>query len=437
VDVLGKRYEQIRSALIMAFDDEPLMPTHAKDHAPAKHLMQAKASLKDLLKPNDLEFLIDYDDVPPRWAANRALQGTYVERFMNGLAIREWDVSDFLEIVSEKADARWGGLDKQFIEWLSGKSVEWLQQFYALLAREPETADELYQLREARIVRLSDGTLKTGVKAYFADEERRYTHIVDCVDPEIYENGKSKTQQKFARKFLEEVGVKEIGEHELIRSILEKEYVSEDRRLNKKEHAAHLRRFIKLGETNQSAIRDIKNFRIFLGSDGRWHKPDQIFLDVPFLDTGLEDYYEIVEKNDDLTPLSAIYEDLSLETPKIIELAKALGAITTIKVSHARCEQNLEWHHLRSVPGYRWTSTGLNQDYVIKHFDRLVAAKSIRIARLLWNSLNGYGRHPSWLEARFQWNNSNGYYDADSQAVCQLRSSAWVPQSGDEFVKEN
>ena len=47
---------------------QPLTPTHAKSHAPARHLLQAKASLKELLSEEDIEFLVDYDDEPPQWA---------------------------------------------------------------------------------------------------------------------------------------------------------------------------------------------------------------------------------------------------------------------------------------------------------------------------------------------------------------------------------
>ena len=434
-DVLGKRYEQIRTALIATFNGEPLMPTHAKGHAPARHLLQAKASLKDLLKADDLEFLIEYDEVPPCWAANRALQGTNVERFMNGLAIGEWDVSEFLEHISDQADARWGGPDKDFMAWFAGKPVEWLQQFYALLAREPESGDDLYQLREARLVRLADGRLSTGVKSYFPDEERQYTHIVACVDPAVYETGKSKVQQKFARKFLEEVGVREVGEQELVKSLLEKEYGSDDRPLKQKDYVAHLRRFIKLIDAEASAKNLIKNFKIFLGADGTWHKPAEIFLDLPFLDTGLEEYYEIIGKKGDLTPLAAFYEGLPIDTPKVIALAKSLGAVTTIKVAGARCQSNPKWSYLRSVYGQRYTSP-VNTDYVIEHFDKLVSAQSVRVAKLIWDSLAAYGNHPSWIEAQYRKNWSGGSHYADSQAIHQLREAAWIPQSG-EFVKPN
>lgn len=47
---------------------ELLTPTHARSHEPAQRLLQARASLKDLLSAEDLEFLVDYDEAPPLWA---------------------------------------------------------------------------------------------------------------------------------------------------------------------------------------------------------------------------------------------------------------------------------------------------------------------------------------------------------------------------------
>lgn len=440
LDSLGKRYEQIRSAIIAAFNDEPLMPTHARGHAPAKYLFQAKVSLKELLKPDDLEYVIDYDDEPPQWAANRALQGTNVERFMNGLAIEEWDISDFVALIASKGGNTWKRPDPAFLEWLVQKPVAWIQQFYALLAREPEVEGYFYQLKDARIVRLSNAALGTGSKSYFPDEHRRYTNIVPCVDPETYESGKSKAQQSQARQFLEKVGVTEIGERELVSALLDNEYISDDRPINKRDYVAHLRRFIKLLDCDPSAAHMMSKYRIFFGQDGKWHPADEIYIDLPYGDTGLDEYFQVIDSfqligsPDDCTGLADFYENLPIDTPKIVSLALSIGAIDVIEVAKARCQKNPRWNHLRSVPGQRWSSP-INEDYVIEHFDDLVAAKSVRIARLIWNSLNEYGPYPSWLEARFQKNFSGGSHYADSQAVCQLRTSAWIPQAGGEFVK--
>ena len=66
---------------------KPLTPTYSKSHAPAKHLLSAKASLKDLLTEGDVNLLVAYDDVPLRWAATATQKNSNADRFLTGLAI--------------------------------------------------------------------------------------------------------------------------------------------------------------------------------------------------------------------------------------------------------------------------------------------------------------------------------------------------------------
>ena len=58
MDGIPPPYQCIRSAIIEQMINEPLTPTYAKGHAPAKCLLQAKASLKELLSDEDIEFLV-------------------------------------------------------------------------------------------------------------------------------------------------------------------------------------------------------------------------------------------------------------------------------------------------------------------------------------------------------------------------------------------
>src|SRR4029077_20803000 len=75
-DQIPGRYQAIRAAIIEEMNNQPLTPTHAKSHAPAKHLLQAKASLKDLLSVEDIEFLVGYKDVSPQWATGATQKNT-------------------------------------------------------------------------------------------------------------------------------------------------------------------------------------------------------------------------------------------------------------------------------------------------------------------------------------------------------------------------
>ena len=431
-DDLGNRYVPVRQAIQAAFKSEPLMPAYDKSHAPADDLVQAKAALKELLNEADIEFLIEYEETPPKWAANRALQGTRVERFMSDLAITEWDVSEFLQHISGAAsDNNWSNPEEDFLEWLQGKPVEWFQQCYAILAHDPDTQDELQQLSDCRIVRLDDGSLSLGEDCYFPDEERKYSGIVPCVDPTLYEGGKSKTQQKLARKFLEEVGVTQIGELELVEALLKKEYSSGERVLKEREHLSHLRRFMKLVEDNRSAARLLAEYKIFMGADQKWHSAKEILLDNPFCDTGLAEYYGIVGYPRLISPLAEFYESMPIDSRKLGKFLSDLGAKTDIDIAYSSCSKNPSWDYLSGVWGERYTSP-VDRDYKFDRFNEIVSGISLRLAHLIWRTM--IARGDSVLQAQYRKNVSGGSRWAASQLVHQLRKGAWVPQ-GDTFVR--
>jgi hypothetical protein len=420
------------------------MPTYAKGHAPAQTLVQAKSSLKELLSSVDIEFLVDYDDVPPQWAVSRALQGTNVERFMNGLAIKDWDIQSFVDLLDEKtSEGNWRGVDAEFAVWLTGKGAEWHQQFYALLARDSEAQGDLYRLKRFKIVRLTDGTYECGPKCHFSDDRDLKSSGVRCVDPGTYTIGKSKVQQDSARKFLEDVGVTKVGERQLVEAILKSIYADSTRALNQREYLAHMRRFIKLLDEDPSCSSFLSTFPLFMGKDNKWHKPSEIYLDVPYLETGMAKYLAILGAPNPPSPLADFYESLPIDTPKIARFAEALGCLTKLTVARTSCGKNPQWNYLHSVSGERYTSP-IDRDYIITRFRELVERKSAKLARLVWNTMRSLPdtahsydstHHQNPLRAVFRKNERGGARFADSQLVHQLRAEAWVPQRAGEFVR--
>jgi len=443
-DRLGARYLPIRSAICDAMNDEPLTPTHAKGHAPARTLLQAKSALKDLLTHDDIEFLIDYTGEPPQWAASRALQGTHVEKFMNGLAINDWDIDEFVSCINEKAaEGNWRGVNAAFIKWLGGKSIEWHQQFYALLAREADAQSELWRLKRCRIVRLADGGYNVGPKCHFPSDGGLKSDGVLCVDDAIYTAGKGKAQQESARKFLGDVGVTSVGERQFVEAILKDGYASDTRTLNQREYATHLRRFMKLLDEEPSSASLLSSYHLFLGKDDKWHLPKSIFLDAPYLETGIGEYIAIIGNSDKLFALADGYATMPIDTSKIAKFGEKLGCLSRINVTTQKCSKNPKWDELRRVPGERYT-TPIDRDYRIWGFTQLTERKSVRLSKLVWETMrllpetpHGYDwpTHENPLRATYQKNERGGPLFADSFLVHQLRNHAWVPQGGDEFVK--
>jgi len=443
-DSLGARYVPIRVAICEAMNAQQLTPTHAKGHAPARTLVQAKSALKELLSRDDIEFLIDCDDEPPEWAASRALQGTHVEKFMNGLAITDWDIDEFVSCINDKAaENNWRGVDVAFMQWLANKSVEWHQQFYDLLAKETDAQSAIRRLRNCRIVRLSDGRHSIGSKCFFPSDSGLKSSAVLWVDDAVYSSGKRKTQQESARKFLGDVGVTSVGERQFVEAILKDGYTTDNRTLNQREYATHLRRFMKLLDDEPSSAFLLSSYYLFLGQDDKWHQPANTYLDAPFLETGVGEYIEILGTSDKVFALADAYASMPMDIPKIARFAEKLGSMARINVINQKCSSNPNLSYLQAVSGERYTSP-INRDYAIRHFKQLAERKSVRLSKLVWETMRSlpethhkhdWATYENPLRAVYRKNESNGARFADSYLVHQLRNFAWVPQGEAEFVK--
>jgi len=442
-DSLGKGYgyDKIRSAIHEAMKAQPLFPTLSKGYAPAKCVVQAKASLKELLTAEDMRLLARFGDNTITWAVNRALQGTNVERFMSSLSIREWDWDAFLKRIIHGSAELIRASDPAFLHWLTTKNVEWHQSFYALLTRESEAREELQQLKRSKIVRLTNGKYANGKEAHFSSEKMS-GDSVQFVDPAVYSSGKNKSQQENARQFLVSIGVTEVGELELVAALVKQAYSGAHQPVNERKHLADVKRFIKLYESNASSASLFATHPILLGADGQWRMPNQCFIDAPYLDTALNEYRSVCGKSFDRAPLSPIYEALRTEKHAFIAFATALGAQTVLEPESVSCVKNPQWGWLSSAPGQRYRSP-VDRDFIFRGFSALAAAHSERLARLVWRTmcslpntdyvyLASHKVNP--LIALYRKTESGGAHRADSQLVHQLRKERWVPQKGGSFV---
>jgi hypothetical protein len=439
-DQIPERYKAIRAAIIAEMNNQSLTPTHTKSHAPANRLLQAKASLKDLLSSEDIEFLVGNRDEPPQWATGATQKNTNADRFLSALAITQWDIDEFVEYLSDSASERaryissppryLTGPDQKFMSWLSGKSVDWHQRLYSLLYAELSPGGGCKDLSDLRIVRLSDGNYSTGRNSFLPGENVEHNDGLPRIDASVYTSGKSKLQQENARKFLVEVGVREVGECEQVEAILKERYRSGP---SFKPRNQDLRRFIGLFEKDPTQAKLFADYFIFEGSDGQWRTPGGIFLDHPYLDTGLTAYYEALGKNAKRLPLAASYHDSGIATSKLGVFAKAVGAQTRLEILAASCSSNPDWPYLRSVSGDRYTSR-VDRDYVIPGLREVLSKPSLAISKLVWQTLSSPPQ-PNYLQAQYQKSYSGGAHYASSQIVHILKGAIWVPQGNDSFVR--
>lgn len=428
-DSLPKRYTCIRDAIIREFNEEPLTPTYDRSHAPARTLFQSKASVKEVFSDQDLNILAGDETSTSKWAASAPQKNSNSDRMIASLAIRDWDIDDLVATLNEiEASYPWQSPNLVVKGWLEAKPIEWLQRFYSLLHRELSEDGGAYALMDCPIVKLQDGSFGKGKGSYFPsdigddDGFRR-------VDPGIYQSGKSKPHQIAARKLLEEVGVREVDEKELVRAILSERYSKNS--LDPRNGDLH--RFMKLVEAEPSSAAIFRDHFIFEIADGHWAKPGSVFLDAPFVSTGLKSYYGTDCKGEPY-PLAERYAAERISHSRFAKFATAVGAKTQLDIKQTNCYSNPQWNYLRAVGGERSTSPA-NQDYRLEGFEEAISSPDIQLSKLIWDTLNTKTVAGRYLWAVYRKNVSSGSRKAPSQLIHQLKSSAWVPQQDGSFVK--
>jgi len=444
-DSIPARYQAIRTAIIDEMNNEALTPTHGKSHAPAKRLLQAKASLKSLLSEKDLEFLVEDADAPLLWSVGATQKNTNADRFLDSLEIQEWGLEEFVDLLTDRTShgqryvpnpPYWvSGPDGEFMEWLSSKPNDWHQQLYALLYSELASEGGLYQFRNSKIVRLFSGEYGVGKECYFPDEGDQDDSDLPRITAEVYTSGRGKAQQHNARKFLEEIGVRVVGEAEQVELILKKRYTRDAEIPSERTYKKDFKRFVALVEKESSAASLFKGHFVFKCEDDQWHTPNSVYLDAPFLDTGLGAYYDAQADEAEKSALDSLfYQNIGFPTKKVAAFARATGAIGELQISTCRCYQNPEWSYLRQVGGERHTSP-IDRDYEIEGLPDLLKNPTLALARLVWRTMAALPNDGRHLVATYRRNASAGSRQAASSLVHVLRSAAWVPQGHESFVR--
>lgn len=433
-DQIPPRYKSIRAAIIGEMKSQPLTPTYAREHAPANRLIQARASLKELLSEDDIEFLLDYDDAPPLWAISATQRNSRIDNFLTGLGIREWGLDRFIETLRQKAREEDGLFptkpDEKLLSWLKQKDQAWMQEFYALL--NDEVNDRPHRLKPLCIVRLADGTLSRADRAFFAAEST--SGDIPVVDKAVYTSGTSKKQQDSAKSFLSQIGVREIGKAEEVEIILKRRYTKEAELPGDATYLDDLERFVALTEEKPDTAKLFTQYFIFQGKDEQWHTPGGIYLDSPYMDTGLSAYYDRLGTDAKAVALHGRYGALEIPAERIGKFARAVGARVQLEIHTRECWQNPQWAYLSTAEGGRYTSP-IDRDYFIPKLSEFLSTPSLELSRLIWRTLASFPAYSNYFQASYQRNQRWGARYADSSLLHELRAASWVPQNGGEFVR--
>ena len=440
-DEIPERYKCVREAVVEAMNAHPLTPTHYGRHAPANHLLQARAALKALLSTKDIAVLYDSEGVRNKWAIGATQQNSDIDRFLHSLDIKEWDVEQLVDILKRlgvQSDIKDDGPDKkQLLEWLRSKPGKWHQALYAFLHREFGNRT-LHPVWDLRIVRLSNGEYRVGKECYFPTGEDQEDPGFPLVARDTYTSGRKKTEQSAAMEFLVTAGVSEVDELERVKAILEQRYVDEDEAPDMEVHEKDLQRFIALVEGSRQIAAIFSDYRIFRCEGNVWAQPRKVYLDSPYMETGLRAFFNAVRDDDDDEPF-ALADHYLKWIPKAKERLVDFATATSVQTKLVPMEQQT-WNHphreslrqYRTRRGYE-TRTKIDSDWTIPKLESALTHSSTDISRLIWKTMAGLKE--SMLVARYRPNQQHEARSAPSTLVLTLRKLPWIPQGTGQFVR--
>ena len=440
-DEIPVRFQEIRERIFAEMNEQELVPCQSGTHKPAKHLIQSAAALKGLLDEEDLNFWFREKGLGRvAWVRSAPQRNSLSDRFLNDLALIDWPIEDFaneLEQASSEIETCYGwdqerDPNAEFIDWIGAKPAEWFQSFYAFLINNvvSEYDEEFDYLRPDcwRILRLSSGELASSVHCYFPNAEATRLGI-QVIDNATYTSGKNKSQQKKARKFLESVGVSDVGETEEITHVLMTRYGNESGEVDDLTHATDLKKFWEYLSKHPMDKEMFSGFKIFRNYSEDWSEPWNIYIDQPFKLTGLSSYYRKF-KTGAKEALSPKYSQLgNLKT--VIKLAESLGASLTLPISKVSCRGNPTPSLVNYGP--RWTVYKLDEDWTIPSLDRILEKPSVALSYAIWNTISSTST--KWHRARFRPNASYVENIAPSQLALLLRDVAWIAVEDNRFLK--
>ena len=262
------------------------------------------------------------------------------------------------------------------------------------------------------------------------------------VKPEVYSKGRSEEQKRYARMFLEHVGIRPFDEKEaIVRKIAS--YANPPERIPKK-YMQDMKDFVEFCLHNPSEHKRFKELPLLRGtsSDGNvyWGKPYEFYLDQPYMDTGLDALF-----NDDSVQLEKRKDKLVddyLKIPRFKDFAIDVGVMAGLEIRSG------EATHLQKnkfeIAGKKTTKTE-NYDYYINglHWQRdkspyflgQLKVKTMVVSAVVWRTM--CRAEPNQLVAYYVPNASNKHLVKNDRSfiVNFLRNRAWIPNKEGVFKK--
>lgn len=414
-DNLSAFYQPFMTRLVREFQEQNLVPMKQGGHAAADGIFRGSKALSDLINDDDITYLLGDDYGPPIWAANPPLKNQREDNFLSMLGVEQWEISELVEALGRQND-------ESLSQWMGGKSDKWHYDLYELLMdfmnaapKYPSTlaVERRTMIKSLCIIRCADSIYRKGSECFFMTDgiepDRKFPYVAQCV----YSANKEENAKSF--EFLKTVGVREVDERAELEYTLKERY-SRDAVIKKRfrPDLHDTKRFVDFAEKHPNEINVFQDHYIFKLESGNWGMAHKVYLDEPFLKTGLAVYRQILDEQFTQEALSKDYLKDIIEPERITAFAEKVGAVTKL------IYKKVGGDYVNSI------------DYTIDGLEILLDSHNIDASRLAWktfvslehsNETSDLFRKKERPDGRYKFS-----YCGDSSIATILKEKAWIPQ---------
>jgi hypothetical protein len=444
-DNLPIMYEPIRKAIVAAFRKDPLVPMRDGGHAKAEAILSGPARISDVIDDEALAFLLHKTPGKTLWAANAPQEKQREDRFLKSLEITDWGWAECVhcfDCLTYQDDER-----SRLERWISQRDDIWLMRLYALLGEACDKHDEHISIYNVRFVRAAVHNADVHAipsEVYFPPED--VSHLppnIHLVKPAVYLTGKSEAQKQFACSFLKRIGVRTFD----IKALIEHKLVLYDQKAlpqSKKSNIEDIRQFIAYWKTNPDSRSLFKEHKIFFadksGASDRLFAGNELFLDSPYVETGLSELFSCLE----LTSLKSAVSPDYAGIKDFAAFGSALGMMQELEICEYRAtamQKHLFCKIGRSssatidkdffINGLGWSRYGSDSYFGLFDFK----AKSFPLSHAVWRIM--CKAKPEVLEAVYLPNAKHAHASMRKSSVLvnMLSRAEWIPDKDGVFRK--
>lgn len=433
-DNLSPFYQHVFDYVYSAFQTHDYLPTKNGGYVAAPNALAGPAAISNVLREAEMQVLFGIEKT---WIMNAAQRNSHADSFIQSLSVQTFTFKDFSRVFILPVRV-------QTEQLLKKRQSDWLKRFYALCADTYDNLDYslsnafVLSMKQATVIRSSKGEMFPSANIYILPVNvsliTKTTPIVESSF--IIPTSKTdKTCEKIYAFFRNKLEIREYGPRVEVEKLLR---AYDDELEVSDQYFKDLIVFAKYKAEHNDV--DFSTHEIFLYLDAEDNdlycaKASDLFLGSSYKNPYGERIAPIYGKNCLWQGYSEHYTEKEL--PQFLAFVSACGISKGLTIEEKRARDNPQYYSCL-YSDRRETEQGIDSDYTIPELKELLKLRDPQISKLIWSTLEKYGKSFSgdkYTTARYKPNGSAPLRTCDSILIYHLKEYAWLPNKRGELFR--